>query len=491
MAEFNSDGSVDHIAFVYPTGGGMQSIQVRESDIRRLNPNQPVSTDKYLSDTGIDFIQKHIVAGISHQTQIRYNPFVASVLFFTHLKSTLMSCGGDSSQFSTTWYAGFIHDHPMILAINHGSAHFTGTAIWNPWGVEPIVYHYDPLPGYHSRSYIFPPYKAYLCSAAHRPFLAQQQQKVVPKPKFVQLRGPIQPNSWDCALYALYFVQYSLSLPASAQTENPYEHFNETTWVHEDIVNMRQKYYDIMLRLKGDYEAFRDEQIRQYNESGDRDDSSGSATPLVLEPQQQPQPEQYVDGVEDLANNAGMDQKYREDLLYEAFLIQKFGSMESYLQKIPCARDQKKLRNTFDGKLDLLTFWESKKSGINCGYVGENKMDLHIYTKFVFESSLLWAPPNSHGYDICPFDPNRYPSLYGYQSFAVMEVNGKHYLCGYALYCPEYGHKYMLWVNNLTCCWNPRREYIIYNTEKEAFTFVQGKYFSTGYFTLRYNYICS
>jgi Ulp1 family protease len=224
MAEFNGDGSVDHIAFVYPTGGGMQSIQVRESDIRRLNPTQTVSTDKYLSDTGIDFIAKHIVAGISHQTKIRYNPFVASVLFFTHLNSVLMACGIDIRQFSTTWYAGFIHDHPMILAMNHGNNHFSGTAIWNPWGVEPIVYHYDPLPGYHTRSYIFPPYKAYLCSAVHQPFLAQQE--VIPKPKFVQLRGPIQPNSWDCALYTLYFVEYSLSLPASAQTENPYEHFN-------------------------------------------------------------------------------------------------------------------------------------------------------------------------------------------------------------------------------------------------------------------------
>ena len=94
--------------------------------------------------------------------------------------------------------------------------------------------------------------------------------------------------------------------------------------------------------------------------------------------------------------------------------------------------------------------------------------------KFVFESSLLWAPPNSHAYDMCPFDPNRFPSLFGYQSFAVMEVNGKHFICGYPLYCPEYGHKYMLWVSNLTCCWNPRREYIIYYTEKGTFTFVQG-----------------
>jgi hypothetical protein len=41
------------------------------------------------------------------------------------------------------------------------------------------------------------------------------------------------------------------------------------------------------------------------------------------------------------------------------------------------------LRKVFDGKLDLLTFWKSKKSGINCGYIGSNKEDMRIYKKFI------------------------------------------------------------------------------------------------------------
>jgi hypothetical protein len=36
----------DRIAFVYPESGGNSAIQVRESDVSRLNPNQQISENK-------------------------------------------------------------------------------------------------------------------------------------------------------------------------------------------------------------------------------------------------------------------------------------------------------------------------------------------------------------------------------------------------------------------------------------------------------------
>jgi hypothetical protein len=46
----NRSNRVDRIGFVYPESGGNSAIQVRESDVSRLNPNQQISDDKYLSD---------------------------------------------------------------------------------------------------------------------------------------------------------------------------------------------------------------------------------------------------------------------------------------------------------------------------------------------------------------------------------------------------------------------------------------------------------
>ena len=175
------------------------------------------------------------------------------------------------------------------------------------------------------------------------------------------------------------------------------------------------------------------------------------------------------------ARDLDCDSVCNQDILFEEFLLRKFGSMQSYLMKIPAEKDQQLLRKTFDQKLDLLTFWKSKKTGINCGYIGDNKQDMYIFKKFVFQSSLLWAPSNSHAYDECPYDPNRYPSLYGYQSFAAVETSNKLYISGYPLHSDEHGHRLMLWVSNSTLCWNPRREYILYDTDTSSFTFVQGK----------------
>ena len=444
----------DRIAFVYPESGGNSAIQVRESDVSRLNPNQQISENKYLSDTSIDFIGKHIVASTANLS-LGYRPFVCSSLFDSHLNS-LFRYSSDSGQVSTTWYEEFIHEHHMILVPNHDSGHFSCTSIWNPW-TKPVIYHYDPIHGYHGRDRIQQTYEAYLKSAIHRPFLSGE---VIPEPEFVQLRGPQQPNSYDCGLYALSFIKYSLSLDITLQSENPYEHFNEDTWSHDDVAHMREFYYECMVDLEQRYTAIHylhgDTNLRSDDDDADKIKSSST---------------RQVEATRDL----DCDSVCNQDILFEEFLLRKFGSMQSYLTKIPAEKDQQLLRKTFDQKLDLLTFWKSKKTGINCGYIGDNKEDMYIFKKFVFQSSLLWAPSNSHAYDECPYDPNRYPSLYGYQSFAAVESSNKLYISGYPLHSEEHGHRLMLWVSNSTLCWNPRREYILYDTDTCSFTFVQGK----------------
>ena len=127
-----------------------------------------------------------------------------------------------------------------------------------------------------------------------------------------------------------------------------------------------------------------------------------------------------------------------------------------------------------------------KRSGINCGYVGTNRDNLYIYEKFVYKGCLLWAPGNFHAYDECPHDKNRTPDLYGYQSHLAVEALNKLFLCGWVLYGPDIGHRRILWVAHLTCCWNPRRDYILYDTHTEAFIFVQGNKYTLIYqFKLR------
>ena len=443
----------DLVAFVYPEGGGVLAMQVRESDVRRLDPDQTVATHKYLSDVGIDFIAKHIVDTTPNRG---YKPFVSSSLFDSHLRSLLSI--STTNQINTTWYEDFIHEHHMILAPNHGGQHFSCVSIWNPW-TKPVIFHYDPIFGYHNKDLIMPTYKAYISSSKHKEFLTDE---VIPEPQFVQLRGPQQLNSFDCALYVLSFIKYSLSLDATVQSQNPYEYFNDHAWSQEDVAEMRRFYYGYMIDMSARYSATHNNDDSHLDISGDG--AEGSTANSIS---------QGGTGGNNLDNN---DTDYSKDLVFDAFLIQKFGSIQSYLAKIPSEKDQQWLRKVHDGKLDLLTFWTAKRTGINCGYIGDNKQDLRIYKKFLFQTSLSWAPANSHAYDECPYDPNRYPSLYGYQSFAVVETTGKHFICGYSLYSVDVGHRFMLWVNNMTLCWNPRREYILYDTDTSAFTFVQGKY---------------
>ena len=75
----------DPVSFMYPEGGGMFAIQVRDSDVSRLNPNHQRPTDKYLTDTAIEFIAKLILSQLRQiylkDTSLLYAPLCLTCIF--------------------------------------------------------------------------------------------------------------------------------------------------------------------------------------------------------------------------------------------------------------------------------------------------------------------------------------------------------------------------------------------------------------------------
>jgi hypothetical protein len=447
------------IAFCYPRGKGISSLFVRNGDVARLDPNRKEAEEKYLSDTAMDFVVKHILA--SNPVRLEgWNPFVCSSLFYSHIRSMFRFSEGDPEVFVTSWYETVIHDHNMILSVVHGRTHFSGVSILDPW-YQPVICHYDPMVHYHSEVEVMETFSAYLKSNSHKAFLSDE---IIPEPKFVKLKGPVQKNSFDCGLFVLEFIQRSVSFAASSShSDDPYANFNEHSWTQEDIDYKRAYYFDLMTELS-----------RQYtNLENLTDDSSSSddQSALMVVSNQQPPPPALL--------SASDEEKYEKDRVFEDFLVSKFGSIPAYISRVPSVKDQDLLRSTFDEKRDLLANWSTKRSGINCGYIGSNKEQLYIFEKFIYEPCLNWAPTNSHAYDACPHDRNRAPDLYGYQSHLAIEVLGKLYICGWSLFSEDLGHRYILWTFNWTLCWDPRKDWILYDTHTETFTIVQGNIFRT------------
>jgi len=429
---------------------------VRNSDVARLNPNQKSGQSKYLSDTAIDFIAMYIKENSIPVPGVK--PFVCSSLFYSHIRSNFLNFSG---KVDTTWYETNIHEHNMLLSINHGRDHYSATSVINPW-TRPVIYFYEPKINYHSEFEIQETYSAYLTSLRHRAFLSEES---IPAPTFITLEGPVQLNGYDCALFCLEFFQFSLSMSVEElQSENPYVDFHEESWSPADIDRRRHMYYHLMTELSENYAKYQADTIQgnlNYASSADSDDNDSSAVVIV-----EKSPTITI-------TPADVDQHDR-DRAFEEFLIDRFGSIPAYISRIPSVKDQDLLRKTFDEKRDLLSNWTTKKSGINCGYLAANKDKLYIFEKFIYEPVLNWAPTNSHAYDACPHDPNRCPDLYGYQSHLAMEVLGKLFICGWPLYSEDVGHRFILWTFNWTLCWDPRKDYILYDTFKDTFTIVQG-----------------
>lgn len=436
----------------------MSSLLVQKRDVARLNPNQKSAEAKYLSDTAIDFIAKHIQESTIPVSGVK--PFVCSSLFYSHIRSNFLNYSG---RVDTTWYETNIHEHNMLLSINHGRDHYSATSVINPW-TRPVIYFYEPKINYHSEIEIQETYTAYLTSPRHRAFLSEES---IPAPTFITLEGPVQLNGYDCALFCLEFFKRSLCMSAEdLQSENPYADFHEESWSPADIDRTRHIYYNLMTELSGAYAQYQADTIQSnLNCTSSHSDDDSSAVIIV-------------ENKPSAVNPADVDEQQDKDRAFEEFLIDRFGSIPAYISRIPSVKDQDLLRRTFDEKRELLFNWKTKKSGINCGYLASNKDKLYIFEKFIYEPVLNWAPTNSHAYDACPHDPNRCPDLYGYQSHLAMEVLGKLFICGWPLYSADVGHRFILWTFNWTLCWDPRKDYILYDTFKDTFTIVQGMYFS-------------
>ncbi len=194
MPSFENDVSTTaserdrHIAFVYPLDGGVNSIQVRKWDVDRVNPNQDNSFDKYLTDTAIDFMTKHLVDTV-HPRSPTFKPFFCSSLFYSHLRS-LITTGGrrrDNSinnAITSNWYDAEIHNHQMILAENQGGIIFQLLQFLNLWSNIPTIYNYDPMGeiGF-SYSEIKETWIAYLTSPSHRQYRSEDGNELPPKPR--------------------------------------------------------------------------------------------------------------------------------------------------------------------------------------------------------------------------------------------------------------------------------------------------------------------
>ena len=57
------------------------------------------------------------------------------------------------------------------------------------------------------------------------------------------------------------------------------------------------------------------------------------------------------------------DSVCNQDILFEEFLLRKFGSMQSYLMKIPAEKDQQLLQKSFDQKTGPFNLLEIKEDG--------------------------------------------------------------------------------------------------------------------------------
>ena len=165
----------------------MFAIQVRESDLSRLDPNHQRATDNHLTETVLNLFQS-ILSQQLRRINISqgFKPFVCSSLFDMHLFSLLSTCSSGSEQVGTTWYEDFILERHMVFITNSGNSHFSCTNLWNPWP-KPVIFHYDPNFGYVERDRIRRTCEAYLSSTKHKPFLSEE---IIPEPQFVQLRRP-------------------------------------------------------------------------------------------------------------------------------------------------------------------------------------------------------------------------------------------------------------------------------------------------------------
>ena len=136
--------------------------------------------------------------------------FVASSLFLTHLKS--MADRGESLE--SAWY---LSSGKLIGKRYFGvpicmENHYSMVIIADIWGATRF-FHYDSLVNYHNSDDLFPLVAEYIRVLRLSNVNLNQETPDLDKStvNFYKLKGPIQPNSFDCGIYALKFIRTILT----------------------------------------------------------------------------------------------------------------------------------------------------------------------------------------------------------------------------------------------------------------------------------------
>ena len=380
--------------------------------------------------------------------------FIASTLFFTHLRSL----ADRKESLDSAWY---LHTGKLIgkryfcvpICIND---HYSMAFITDIWGTTQF-FHYDSMGNYHNSDDLLALVAEYIRALRFTiPYPDPPAAVDLSGGNFYKLKGPIQPNSYDCGIYALKFIQTILNEIKSESADRYLSHsFNASVWTQIDVNSYRDEMFNAGSMIFQEHVVHLNMQDTQNHVK--RVEESRNSTKHKSIP----------DG--DSESNG------KKKISLESFLLGLFGSYDEYLRLVPHQQDQDYVQQCYTQNLHLQDTFSSRKRNINCGYY---RGDFWILSRFHFHLANNWAP-TPHGiscWDRLPYNYNRYPKTYGHISFAALEgPNKKLLISSSPLFSEQDEHRYILWIPHLTTCWKPIKEWTLFDTQTERFIVVKGR----------------
>jgi len=430
----------------YPNGSDIDNMcPIALSDIIRLRPHQETPSDMFLSDATADFCISYMQQNISNP---RKDIFITHSLFYEHLKA--LSNNNDS--FVTAWYIGTgkLKGISILVVPIVSEIHFTTMVITDIWGT-PLFFHYDSLVDYHSTDDMVKVFAEYLKELKRSHSNDDQSSNTtisVNSSNVVKINGPIQENRHDCGIFSLKFIQNLLGTKEDVRLDlYLLNSFSDSAWSSSDVLNYRNSMYDIGMSL---YDDFMGNQNIIATQNIVRAIEENRYSIKHKEPKPAPNPSNTID----------------------SYILDKFGTMDSYIRVVPSANDQEYIRQCYNQKLHLCDTFNSRKRSINCGYY---RGEFVILSKYQFHMALSWAPSHVSCWDNLPIDYDRYPKTYGHINFAALEgPNRQIFIASSPLQSKSEGCRYILWLCHLTTCWKPIKEWTLFDTHTERFIVVKG-----------------
>ena len=248
-------------------------------------------------------------------------------------------------------------------------------------------------------------------------------------------------------LHAQFFQQI---LDSDDNIETFLESFNNTAWSHDDILNYRKALYDIAIRLYDEFESSQNMIATQNIVRSIEENRYTIKHKEMKADQQVPNKKASID----------------------SYILEKFGTMQSYIRLVPNPNDQEYIRLSYSQNQSLSDTFSTKRKTINCGY---QRGEFVILSRYNSNMALSWAPTNTSCWDLIPFSYDRFPKTYGHVNFAALEgPNRQVYFASSPLYSNSDGYRYILWICHLTTCSKPIKEWTLFDTQTERFNVVKG-----------------